>query len=117
MQLGMRAGGRFTRPGGQASAERCPNAKEGARGATMGSLALLADVGELCGRVALLEHGDQRRDDTRVELRPRAPLELGERLVAAARSPVGACARDRVVRICDEDDPRAERDLLAPQPR
>src|SRR3954454_2073870 len=63
-----------------------------------------------------LELFGQRRDDARVELRPGAALQLGERVRLRQPPAVDAVRRHRVVRVDDEDDPRAERDLRAWEP-
>ena len=49
-------------------------------------------------------------DDVRVELRPGAALELGERVLVREPAAVDALGRHRVVGVGDEEDPRAERD-------
>src|SRR5919198_1901796 len=54
-------------------------------------------------------------DDARVELRPRATPQLGECRVRRALRAVDPIRRHRVVRVRDEDDARAERDVLAAQ--
>src|SRR5439155_1613683 len=58
----------------------------------------------------------ERRRDSWVELRARAALELGERLGLREPSAVDAIRRHRVVRVDDEDDPRALGDLRPRQP-
>src|SRR5207244_6203947 len=58
----------------------------------------------------------ERGHDLRVELRTGAALELRERLVRDEPATVGALRGHRVEGVRDEEDPRAERDLLARQP-
>ena len=67
-------------------------------------------------RARVLEVRLERGDDSRVELRARVAPELGERLLGARSVAVAPLGRDRVVRVGDEDDARAERDLLAREP-
>src|SRR5918911_3276836 len=57
----------------------------------------------------------QRGDDTRAELRPRRETELLERLGRRTRRAVDPRGQHRVERVRDVDDPRAERDLFAPE--
>ena len=51
--------------------------------------------------------------DLRVELRPGAALDLGQRLLMRQRAPVGPVARHRVERVRDRQHARLDRDLLA----
>src|SRR5581483_6722242 len=55
----------------------------------------------------------ERGDDVRVELRPCVRAKLRERGLRRLRLPVRAVGGDRLERVRDEDDARAERDLLA----
>ena len=58
----------------------------------------------------------ERSDDRGIELRARVRVQLGERGRGAPRLAVGPVHSDRLERVRDEDDPRAERDLLAREP-
>src|SRR5436309_15395927 len=71
---------------------------------------------QLYGARADAELVGERVDDLRVELRARATLELLERVARRQRLAVDALARHRVVRVGNEDDACAERNLLAAQP-
>ena len=64
-------------------------------------------------RVELL---GERGDHGRVELSSGTALELGERLLLLEPPAVDAVGGHRVVGVDDEDDPRAERDLLGREP-
>ena len=55
-------------------------------------------------------------DQLRVELGSGAAAQLLERVLGADRVAVGAALGHRLVGVADEDDPRAERDLLACEP-
>ena len=54
----------------------------------------------------------ERLDNRRVELRPLLRDDLTATVAPAAGGAVGAVVRDRVERVGDGEDPRAERDLL-----
>ena len=64
----------------------------------------------------MLKRGAGGVDDGGIELRSGPGLELGQRLLAGHRRPVGPVARHRVERVADGDDARLERDVLAGQP-
>src|SRR4029078_5672970 len=55
-------------------------------------------------------------DDCRVELRARVSLDLADRVAPGTGGPVRAVARDRVERVGDGEDARAERDLASLEP-
>ena len=64
-------------------------------------------------RRAALDAGEERGDDLGVELRAGAALDLRDRFLERERRAVEAVGRHRVEGVGDEDDARAERDLLA----
>ena len=61
------------------------------------------------------ERGHERLDDGGVELGAGARAQLGDRLGGGDGTGVGALGDHRVERVAHEDDPRAQRDLLAVQ--
>ena len=73
----------------------------------------MLSVGSSAREAQLRDLGLERLDDVRVELRPGAALELAQRVRRGKAAPVDAVGRHRVVGVGDEEDPRAERDLLA----
>src|ERR687887_2622293 len=78
------------------------------RGASGDELA--RDLAE--GRLA----GAERLDDVGVELRTGVADDLPAGVVPAPGRAVRPATRDRVERVCEREDPRAERDLLAREP-
>src|SRR4026209_914191 len=73
------------------------------------------DLGQLLGAddAEPLEMSLQCRDDLRVELGPRIPLELLDGLLRSRCIAVAAIGRDRVVGVRDEDQPRPKGNLRA----
>src|ERR671925_143227 len=60
----------------------------------------------------LVELSLEGRDDVGVELRAGTPLELVNGVVVRQLAPVDALTRHRVIRVGDEEDAGAERNLL-----
>jgi hypothetical protein len=67
-------------------------------------------------RVGVVQAGEERLDDARVELRPGAALELRAGGLLVERPAVRPVAHERVPGVAGEHDPRRQRDRVARQP-